>query len=110
MPECPWLSALDVQCAIDFAGHAPGYVAERLNAMPHRGRLVGLPVFEPPQATLSALEYERCVASGAVPTRDLLHDWYNGVVWLACPKSKSFINQSHLRHAPLSGSSTAGNG
>lgn len=60
-----------------------------------------------PQAALPADEgYEEFVRrAGAVPTRDLLHDFFNGLVWLHRPALKARMNAWHgleaRRGAPL---------
>lgn len=48
------------------------------------------------EGLLKALQYEERVATRAIPTRDCAHDWYNGLVWLAFPRSKTLINRLHL--------------
>lgn len=48
---------------------------------------------------LGALQYERVVQTGFIPTRDLSHDWYNGQVWLAFPEVKQLINSRHIADA-----------
>lgn len=54
--------------------------------------------FEHSTEVLKALDYEQRVSSGVVPTRNLAHDWYNGLVWLRYPKAKAQINQLHVAH------------
>jgi hypothetical protein len=65
-------------------------VAEALNAE-------GASVHFVPQAALPAGEaYEACIArSGQVPTRDNLHDLFNGLVWLVQPILKRRLNALH---------------
>jgi hypothetical protein len=48
-----------------------------------------------PQAALPAGEpYESFIhRTGAVPTRDNLHDLFNGLVWRACPQAKRRLNE-----------------
>lgn len=55
--------------------------------------------FEASTATMKALEYERCVSLGSIPSRDEHHDWFNGLVWLTYPKAKSEINRLHIQEA-----------
>lgn len=45
---------------------------------------------------MKALDYERHVAGGGIPTRDEFHDWFNGLVWLAYPGAKAAINRLHV--------------
>jgi hypothetical protein len=61
-----------------------------------------LPRFQHSTDNLGALEYERFVQSGEIPTRDLSHDWYNGQVWLAFPQVKQLINSRHIEDANCS--------
>jgi hypothetical protein len=65
-------------------------VAEALNAE-------GASVHFVPQAALPAGQaYEAFIArSGQVPTRDNLHDLFNGLVWLAQPGLKQRLNRLH---------------
>jgi len=75
-----------------------GAVSHRLNDL--RGETVDtIPVFVHSTESLGALEYERLVQTGHIPTRDISHDWYNGQVWLAFPKVKQLINALHVRDA-----------
>ena len=48
-----------------------------------------------PQSRLPAGEpYERFIfETGSVPTRDNLHDFFNGLVWLRCPAAKRQLNR-----------------
>ena len=66
-------------------------VAEALNA------LGPCPVSFVPQSDLPAGEpYERHIhQTGTVPTRDNLHDFFNGLVWLQFPHTKRRLN--HLQ-------------
>lgn len=86
----PWLSPLEAAGAValrDWQGGAPG-LAAALNAAPGAGaRFV-------PQRALPADEaYETFIARTAtIPTRDNLHDFFNGLVWLAFPQAKRRLN------------------
>ena len=64
-------------------------VAEALNT------LGPCPVSFVPQSDLPAGEpYERHIhQTGTVPTRDNLHDFFNGLVWLHFPQTKTRLNQ-----------------
>jgi hypothetical protein len=58
-----------------------------------------LPVGEP---------YESFIARTAcVPTRDNLHDLFNGLVWLSYPKTKRRLNALHARQIALHGTTDA---
>lgn len=65
-----------------------GSVAKALNDQ-------GAPVQFVPQAQLPAgMAYEAYIyAQGQVPTRDGLHDFFNGLVWLHLPRTKRLLNQ-----------------
>ena len=67
-------------------------VAQALDAM---ALPVPVPVRFVPQATLPAGEaYETFIArTGTVPTRDNLHDFFNGLVWLRLPRAKRRMNE-----------------
>ncbi len=54
----------------------------------------GLPLsFVPQQALPDGQAYEAFIgATGQVPTRDNLHDFFNGLVWLAYPRIKRQLN------------------
>jgi hypothetical protein len=54
----------------------------------------GLPIHFVPQADLPAgMAYEAFIsATGKVPTRDNLHDFFNGLMWLAFPALKVALN------------------
>ncbi len=64
--------------------------------------------FEFSGVSMKALEYERHVAAGGIPTRDEFHDWFNGLVWLAYPRAKAEINRLHVSDN-FSSNSTSGN-
>lgn len=53
------------------------------------------PVRFSPQSVLPPDEpYERFIfRTGTVPTRDNLHDFFNGLLWLHCPQAKRRLNE-----------------
>nr|WP_218892854.1 DUF3025 domain-containing protein [Duganella sp. 1224] len=55
---------------------------------------LGLPVsFVPQEALPEGTAYEEHIgATGCVPTRDNLHDFFNGLVWLTFPRIKVQLN------------------
>ena len=57
------------------------------------------PVRFVPQSTLPAgVAYEQFIFdTGGVPTRDNLHDFFNGLVWLRFPRTKQRLNQLHAQ-------------
>lgn len=70
---------------------------EALNQAAQRAGLrnhLGKPVRFVPQASLpDGMAYEAFIsASGGVPTRDNLHDFFNALVWLTFPKIKVQLN------------------
>ena len=80
----PWLAPYARPVALDGAAS----VAEALNrGEPHDIRFV-------PQSELPADEaYEHFIfRTRRVPTRDNLHDFFNGLVWLHCPLAKRQLN------------------
>ena len=108
--SAPWLWPYGANSAY---GPTPdvevGWVSRRLN---QHARANVAPRFAYSNEALGALAYERRVALGEVPTRDLSHDWYNGMVWLAFPKVKLWINAQHLgdASAKTQALSASGNG
>ena len=94
LPESPpvWQAPLEpALTSVMSRWRAGATVAEALNAE----RLAESPVHFVPQADLPAGEsYEAFIGrSGQVPTRDNLHDAFNGLVWLAQPVLKQRLNQ-----------------
>jgi hypothetical protein len=63
------------------------------------------PVRFVPQAELSdAVAYEQFIFdTGCVPTRDGLHDFFNGLVWMRFPKTKRRLNQLQAAQIAASG-------
>jgi hypothetical protein len=58
-----------------------------------------LPVFAPPDDAPDTTPYELHVhCTGRVPTRDNLHDFFNGLVWLCHPRWKTKLNQLQAAH------------
>jgi hypothetical protein len=80
--SAPWYEGLP-RIAVE------GPVHEALN------RTGAAPVRFVPQAELPAgMAYERLIfETGRVPTRDNLHDFFNGLVWLRFPQAKRRLNQ-----------------
>lgn len=96
----PWLWPYGVDAA--WHESALGEAGSIARALSDWRELVDQPVFDdlprfmPSTDTLGALEYERCVYKGQIPTRDISHDWYNGQVWLKFAGFKTFINSRHI--------------
>lgn len=53
--------------------------------------------FEHSSSVLKALAYEQRVSEGLIPTRNLGHDWFNGLIWLRWPRMKHALNHFHLQ-------------
>ena len=86
----PWLAelqALGRPTASRVEGGMPLYEALNCNS--------GAPVRFVPQNELAVGEaYERHIfGRGTVPTRDNLHDFFNGLCWLHFPRTKLRLNQ-----------------
>ena len=93
-PDRPWLAPLrPLLGPVLGAWQAGGSVAQAL-AGSAPGQAAGAPRFVP-QASLPAGEaYEAFIARCArVPTRDNLHDFFNGLVWLTQPAVKHRLNR-----------------
>ena len=88
--KAPWLapwSAAGLALQQSLQGGAP--VSAALNAMP------SAPVrFVPQSALPEGAAYEQFIFdTGCVPTRENLHDFFNGLVWLHFPQTKKRLNQ-----------------
>src|SRR5262245_47504369 len=95
----PWLSPY-LPAARAVLASKSSSVADALNAARGEGvRFVeqaALPDDEP---------YESFIARTAcVPTRDNLHDLFNGLVWLSCPRAKRRLNLIHAEEITTRGS------
>ena len=81
------------------AAHAvaqPGIADSCARALNVHGVVLGLPapkVFVPQSDLPVGMAYEQFIfESGQVPTRDSLHDFFNGLCWLRFPKTKLRLN------------------
>ncbi len=95
----PWLAALQPALGHAWATWQAGAtVAAALNAQRQPGdaapQLTAGPLCFVPQAALPAGQaYEAFIhCSAQVPTRDNVHDFFNGLVWLAQPALKRRLN------------------
>lgn len=60
--------------------------------------------FVPPEAVAAGRAYEQHVFdSGSCPTRDNLHDFFNGLVWLELPMAKQQLNRLHVAQIAANG-------
>ncbi|MDP1953642.1 MAG: DUF3025 domain-containing protein [Polaromonas sp.] len=86
----PWLEPWREtgQCvAQNIAGGAP--IHDALNQ-----QQAGVPRFVPQSALPPGHAYEQFISeTGAVPTRNNLHDFFNGLCWLRFPETKKKLNQ-----------------
>ncbi len=66
---------------------------------------LGLPIAFVPQESLpDGTAYEAFIgATGGVPTRDNLHDFFNGLVWLSFPRIKVQLNALQAAQIALDG-------
>ena len=86
----PWFVGFrDVGQPIATAWESAGSLADGLNAADTA------PICFIPQTALPAGEsYERFIfQTGQVPTRDNLHDFFNGLCWIHFPKTKKRLNE-----------------
>ena len=69
-------------------------LGERAEASGRTGAAQEMPRFVSHDALPSGEPYERFIFdTGSVPTRDNLHDFFNGLVWLRFPQAKRQLNQ-----------------
>lgn len=86
-----WLPHLPVARRILDAAHA-GPVAAVLNEV--RGAELAIPRFVAQAALPGGEPYETFIArTDTVPTRDNLHDLFNGMLWLSFPRTKRRLNE-----------------
>ncbi len=84
----PWLAPYSDLFA-DLDSDAGRSVAALLNTSPHAPL-----VFVAPSTLPSGVAYEQFIfATRSVPTRDNLHDFFNGLCWLRFPKTKKKLNE-----------------
>ena len=102
----PWYATvLPARGRLDLQRHA---VIEALNLQARAQDLrnpSGLPLGFVPQADLpEGVAYEAFIgATGGVPTRDNLHDFFNALVWLTFPLIKRQLNALQAAQIALSG-------
>ena len=97
-----------VRPAFDRLAKDPATVSDALNAGAAGLGLQnasGLPLRFVPQADLpDGQAYEQFIgATGCVPTRDNLHDFFNGLVWLTFPRIKQRLNALQAAQIALAG-------
>ena len=92
----PWLAPLaSMGQRVAARVQAGAGVADAINALIDEGAAPPPGVRFVPQAALSpGMAYEQFIhAEGRVPTRDNLHDFFNGLVWLHYPAAKRRFNR-----------------
>ena len=90
----PWRES-GQRVAHTISGGAPIY-----DALNHQQ--VGAPRFVPQSALPLGQAYEQFIfETGTIPTRDNLHDFFNGLCWLRFPETKKKLNQ--LQAAEIAG-------
>ena len=90
----PWLQPFDrIASPVRAAWQGGAPVPDALNRMP--GAAVR---FVPHSALPADTAYEQFIFdTGTVPTRDNLHDFFNGLVWLRYPQAKRRLNALQAR-------------
>jgi len=77
--------------AVQASGERAFSLAQSLSMQPSPA---GGPLFVPQSDLPEGTAYEQHIfTSGCVPTRDNLHDFFNGLVWLRFPSTKRRLNQ-----------------
>ena len=104
--QAPWLAHLaPLGRQAGQRVQAGASVAAALNALIDEGKAPAPGVRFVPQAVLPAgMAYERFIyTQGRVPTRDNLHDFFNGLVWLHYPATKRRFNRLQAQAIALDG-------
>jgi hypothetical protein len=84
----------------------PASVAAALNTA--QGNIPGAMQFIEPSAATAGEPYESFIARTAcVPTRDNLHDLFNGLMWLSYPQTKRRLNALQAQQIALHGTAGA---
>ncbi len=102
----PWLAS--VRPAFERLPAGEGSIAAALSAAAEALALVnaqGQPLrFVPQSALPEGRAYEEFIgATGCVPTRENLHDFFNGLVWLTFPRIKRELNALQAAQIALAG-------
>ena len=87
----PWLAPYRETGEVVGRGASDGTAAALNDAV---GERTGVPRFVSHDALPPGEPYERFIFNtGSVPTRDNLHDFFNGLVWLRFPQAKRRLNE-----------------
>lgn len=107
--QAPWLAHLrDVGEPAASRIDANTDVCDVLNRLQHPLTQAKATVQFVPQANLpTGMPYESCIfQQRQCPTRNNLHDFFNGLCWLHFPKTKARLNQLHASQIDINGSVT----
>ncbi|MBA3594312.1 MAG: DUF3025 domain-containing protein [Polaromonas sp.] len=96
----PWLAPWrESGERVALAIHGGAAFHEALNSEPGAPRL-----FVPQSALPAGQAYEQFIfESGSVPTRDNLHDFFNGLCWLGFPLTKARLNELQAAEIAVTG-------
>ncbi len=107
--QAPWLAHLR-EVGEPAAKHIDTHtnVCDVLNRLQHPVTQAKASVQFIPQTNMpTGMPYESCIfQQRQCPTRNNLHDFFNGLCWLHFPKTKERLNQLHARQIDLNGSVT----
>ena len=96
----PWAALGQPVCVAVLSGHS---VAQALNHAAQRLRRADL-CFVPQSELPKGRAYEAFIhAQQHIPTRDNLHDFFNGLVWLTFPQTKKKLNQLQAAQLAIDG-------
>lgn len=99
----PWLGLLKAFGQAVHSQVAASATASRALNVVGGGGQAGV-VFVPASALPAAAPYESFVGrTGCVPTRDNLHDLFNGLIWLTFPQTKRWLNRSQAAEIARAG-------
>lgn len=105
MPPAPFWRAIDWQAPwlAEYAALAPPVIG-RLERGAGVAAALADPRFVPHSALPAGEPYESYIRrTGRVPTRDNLHDLFNGLVWLRLPRLKARLNELHAARIAIEG-------
>jgi hypothetical protein len=90
--SAPWFTPVcGAGLAVQASGERALSLAQALSMQPSPA---GGPAFVPQSDLPIGIAYEQHIfTTGCVPTRDNLHDFFNGLVWLRFPLTKRRLNQ-----------------
>jgi len=102
----PWLSPYLPVAGQVLQAANPASVADALNTA--QGNFAIALRFVEPSASMAGESYESFIARTAcIPTRDNLHDLFNGLMWLSYPQTKRRMNALQAQQIALHGTTGA---